>query len=186
MNGTLYTVKASEIEPDKTIAIEATKEELICVSPTGSLTYIDTETVQADGVSPNFSLGFKYPTHGYIGESVILKLSYTLKSSRTGALIPHAPNDYDIFLHSGAWKVSYTDSEVEGSTVNVTLRLSLIQSPTYPTSPGGGHQIPQEGIGEDQIQLTPPFYGTVKIAQSALGGLKEKLSFSILPTPEFT
>lgn len=183
MDGTLHTVKASEIEPDTTIAIEAVKEKLVCVSPTGSLTYITTETVQADGASPNFHLGFKNPT-GYTGESATLKLSYTLRSSRTGALTPYAPNDYDISLKSESWKIRYTESEVEGRTVNITLRLDLIKSPTFPTHPGGSSQIPDEGLGEDEIQQTPTFYGLVSINQSAQGGLKEKLSFSILPTPE--
>ena len=180
VDGTLHTVKASEIEPDTTIAIEAAKEKLVCVSPTGSLTYINTETVQADGVSPNFHLGFKYPTLGYTGESATLKLSYTLRSSRTGALTPYAPSDYDITLKSDSWKVRYTESEVVEGTVNITLRLDLIKSPTFPE---GGSQIPDEGLGEDGIQKTPPFYGSVSINQSAQGGLKEKLSFSILPTP---
>ena len=185
VDGTLHTVKASEIKPDTIIAIKAAEEKLVCVSPKGYLTYINTEEVPADGVSPNFSLGFKYPTLGYTGESATLKLSYTLKSSRTGALTPYAPNDYDIFLNSSDWKVSYTEREVVKGTVNVTLRLSLIKSPTFPGS-GGGPQIPDEGLGEDEIQQTPPFFGSVKINQSAQGGLKEKLSFTVLPTPEYT
>ncbi len=181
VDGTLHTIKASEIEPGKTIDIEAAKEKLVCVSPTGSLTYINTETVQADGVSPNFSLKFKYPTHGYTGESATLKLSYTLKSSRTGPLTPYDPSDHQIVLSSDSWKVRYTESDVVEGTVNITFRLDLIKSPTFP---GGGSQIPNEGLGEDETQQTPPFYGVVSIDQSAQGGLKEKLSFSILPTLE--